>query len=345
MKKSLFILAATVVALCACNKETKTADFQGTPCKLSVAVSGNITKADTIADTEDEAAVNSLQVFIFRNDELDAYGAVANATSIDISATTGERTIFAVVNAPDLSAISKLSTLQATVSALTDNSLTSYVMVGNKTQTLILDNSVTINVDRIAARIKVDKVTRNFTAEALADATFEIVRFYETNVVGNDTYGLTAPSTLVWYTLPGTAIQTGMPLLYNKLATAAALAQNEAYETPVALYCYPNATAADDYEYNEGVFVQANAGITRFVMEAKINGDFYTYPIQIAGIENNKSYEIRNLVITRLGNPSDGDDDNDPGEDDPIQSGDITFSVEVNDWGLVLLGTEGTVTI
>ena len=51
------------------------------------------------------------------------------------------------------------------------------------------------------------------------------------------------------------------------------------------------------------------------------------------------------LVITRLGNPSNGDDVIDPGEDDPIVSEEIPFTVVVNDWEQVLLGTDGTVTI
>lgn len=345
--KRIFIFAVAALALVACNKNLgpETA-VQGTPSKLTVSISSNATKAETIADTENEAKVNSLQIFVFRADELDVYGTVANDTEIELAATTGDRTVYAVVNAPDLSSIAKKSVLEAEISLFTQNTATNFVMVGKKDVTLGTETDVVVPVDRIAARIKLDKVTRNFTSAALADATFEIVRFYETNVVGNQTYGLTAPSTLVWYTLPGAAIETGKPLLYDKLETAAALAQEASYETAHSLYAYPNALTADDYVYDEdGAFVSANGGITRFVMECKINDAFYTYPIEIKGIQNNKSYEIRNLVITRLGNPSDGDDDNDPGEDEPIVSEDYNFSITVNDWGLVLLGDEGTVTI
>lgn len=347
MKKSLILLAAAAFALASCNKTAEpTAPAQGTPSKVTVSVSSRTTKADTIADTDDEAKVNTLQIFVFRGDDLDVYGSVANATEMELNATTGDRTVYAVVNAPDLSSVAKKSVLEAEISLFTQNTATNFVMVGKSDVTLGTETDVVVPVDRIAARIKLDKVTRNFSSAALADATFEIIRFYETAVVGNQTYGLTAPATLVWYTLPGTAIETGMPLLYSKLATAASLAQEESYETPVSLYAYPNAVEADDIEYDDaGAFVKANAGITRFVMETKINGSFYTYPIEIKGIVNNKSYEIRNLVITRLGNPSDGDDENDPGEDDPIESKDFNFSVTVNDWGLVLLGDEGTVTI
>lgn len=346
MKRTFLFLAAAAMTLLACNKVETSSDIKSAPSRVCVTVCGNATKAETVADTENEAKVNSLQIFVFRGDEIDAYGTVADATELELSATTGERTVYAVVNAPDLSAMAKMSSLEAAISLFSQNTATNYVMVGKTTVTLAAESEVTVNVDRIAARIKIDKVTRNFAAASLADATFEIIRFYETSVVGNQTYGLTAPASLVWYTLPGTAIETGNALLCDKLATAASLAQEGTYETAHSLYAYPNATVADDIEYDgAGAFVKANAGITRFVMETKINGDFYTYPIEVIGIQNNKSYEIRNLVITRLGNPSDGDDDNDPGEDDPIVTETMTFKIIVNDWGLVLLGEDGTVTI
>ena len=63
-------------------------------------------------------------------------------------------------------------------------------------------------------------------------------------------------------------------------------------------------------------------------------------------LESNKSYEISNLILTRLGNQSDGDDTIKDGETDKIESFEIPFGITVKGWETVLLGNEeGVVTI
>ena len=62
-------------------------------------------------------------------------------------------------------------------------------------------------------------------------------------------------------------------------------------------------------------------------------------------VERNKSYEVKELVITRVGNPSDGDDDIEGDENKPIQSSQATITINVLDWEQVLIGENGTITI
>lgn len=340
MRKNLIFAAAACVALAACNKEAAQV-IKSEPCDVTISLASRATKA-TVADTEDEAKVSSIQVFVFNGDALDVYGTDATgATEITLKATTGARKVVALVNAPDFSTEASYAALMAKVSLLSDNASDKFEMVGEKDVTLAASTEVVVNVDRLAARLRLLKITRNFTAPALAALSADkcqVVRVYATNAVGNVLYSKAVASPVKWHSSElneGAAIETSFGFIYSKPAEAYNLAQEASYESNVSLYVYPNATAEDS----------ESAKLTRIVLEMLIDGEYYTYPIPVAGILSNKSYDAQELVITRLGNHSNGDDVIDPGEDDPIVSEEIPFKVVVNDWDQVLLGANGTVTI
>ena len=365
MKKSSLLLsaAAALVALAACNKtEAVVSVPEGTRADVVVSIAGAGTKATT-SDTANEAKVSNLQVFIFRGDAVDAYGSADDKTSITLSATTGERTVYALVNCPSMASVSSLAALQATLSSLGLKAEGEYVnkdgdhfeMVGSLVHTIIASDAtdgINVPVDRLAARVKIDKITRDFSrvsgeSSALAqlDASkFKIVKMYLGSAVDNAKYGaytsgshkVGAPASYTWYNSilngDGSALATGFPLVYDKLATAATLAEDASYETSHSFYCYPNPTTEDG----------ASAKVTRLVIECEIDGDYYTYPILLStGVLNNHSYQINELVITRLGNPSNGDDNIDEGEDDPVTALSIPFGITVQDWEQVFVTSEG----
>lgn len=344
MKKYLLI-AASALSLMACNKEQEvvnapdTNNAQRAALKVEICGTSSLTKAE--AQTADEASVNNLQVFVFNEDQIDVYGTVSDAKTITLDATTGARTIYAVVNAPDLKAVKTMSELKATLSKLTDNSRDNFVMVGSKQETLSAQSNVSIDVNRIAARVVIGKITRKMGTAglaALAEDKFEFVRAYLADVVAEQKYDRTLSTYSQWMSsaLDDSSIKTGNALIYHKPSAAVKIAQNASHTYNQYLYCYPNATTED----------AAAARVTRLVIECKIDGAFYTFPVLLdMGVQSNKSYEIRELILTRLGNPSDGDDNIDDGEDEPIVSVEIPFGVEVKDWEVVLVGNEGTVTI
>ena len=140
MKKSIFAFAAALAALVACNKNEATPmqpqnQESLVPCELTVGICGAITKA-TAVTTENEAKVNNLQVFVFRGDDLDAYASVDNAQELTLSCTAGDRVVYALVNAPDYSAVPGKAALLAKVSELSANSLSNFEKVGSKSVTL-----------------------------------------------------------------------------------------------------------------------------------------------------------------------------------------------------------------
>ena len=328
MKRILFF-AAGLAALVACNKELPS---QGnTPAlpqedtqlhELTVKVAGrNI--ATKATDISGEATVNSLQVFVFRSgaDELDAYGTVASASELTISCTTGEKDIYALVNAPDLKAIATKTDLLATVSELSNNRTDNFEMIGTATATVPEALGITVNVDRLASRVVIKKITRNFTSDALKAVDFSIDAIYLVNAAGDLNYGKDGEPTK-WYN-EGSNKSEQATLLVD--TPSAAVINGESHSTAHYFYAYPNLNSGDDAVAD-----------TRLVVEATLDGRKYYYPVTMPKMESNKSYEINELTITRPGS-------DDP--DTPIEITDQDFKIQVNDWTVVLVNGNGNVEI
>ena len=333
MKKNYFAAAlAALLATLACNKNEQPAALPATdgPSEVTVRISSPLTRA-RVADTADEAKVTTLDVFVFRGDVLDAHES-GTGLSLSVRATQGDRTVYAVVNAEeDLSAVSSLNALKNKVSLLASNTRSKFVMTGSKSQTLGATATVNIDVERLAARFKIDKITNRLTSSAQANS-FSITRIFLTNVSGNTRYDGGSASSPVWFADSKLNVSSAPnDLIYKKLQTPASVASGASHTTSYSFYAYPNQNAEKN---------------TLLVVEAKIDGRFYTYPLMIAGtVDRNKSYEVSELIITRIGNPSDGDDDIEGDENKPIQSSQATVTVNVLDWDQVLIGDNGTITI
>ena len=317
MKKSIFAFAAALAALVACNKNEATPmqpqDQESlVPCELTVGICGAMTKATAVA-ADNEAKVNRLQVFVFRGDDLDAYASVENAKELTLSCTAGERVVYALVNAPDYSTVPGKAALLAKVSELEANTLTNFEMVGSKTVTLPQSEKVSIDVNRIASRVVLKKITRNFTSAALQALDFTVDAIYLVNVAGNTSYDLTA-APAAWYNIAENKNELAS-LLYD--APAAPIVNGQSYPTAHTFYAYPNDLAVNT---------------TRIVIETTLGETKYYYPINLPAMDSNKSYEIEEVKITRPGSDN---------PDEPVSFADATFSINVIDWTVVPV-TEGT---
>ncbi|MBO4568674.1 MAG: hypothetical protein J5674_01615, partial [Candidatus Methanomethylophilaceae archaeon] len=148
MKKIfLFLAAASLVGMAACNKPDNRAaadssrnegviEFTLTP------EDGAGTRAVTAYTTAQtyETKVNTVQIFVF-----DADGKVAayknNGTSLSgsINTTAGDKTVWAVINGPDLASVATLNALKETAVDLSANSTTAttgFIMAGSGTCTV-----------------------------------------------------------------------------------------------------------------------------------------------------------------------------------------------------------------
>ena len=367
MKHSIILpIAAGLIAMTACNNE-KSANAPETAEKAEVLVlldSGSPSKAYYDEDLKfNEVYVDEVQILVFKeNGMIDTYSDEFEMLEdkvdengdllfgVRLTTTTGQRRIYAAVNVhQDLSVVTSEQELLGKVSYLKDNNSGHFEMFGSKDVTLGANNEVEIEVDRFVARVKIDKVTNALTNSVLAESAF-IRRIFLTHAYGEADYNFASGNTIyatrgIFWNLDrnGTTLTEGgdeykavNSLIYQTISESVksfdgSIGSGMSFEEPCCFYVYPDHGSEGEH--------------TILVVEMQIQSRYYTYPVDITGIagkiESNKSYEIGELVITRLGNPSNGDNTIDEGEDKPIEPADVDFTIKVKDWDTILLGEDG----
>ena len=296
----------------------------------------NHTKATSYVTSQTyETTVNNVQVLVFDSTgALNAYvDADKSVTGITINTTAGSKTVWAVVNGPDLSSVTTVSGLSAMAIDLGDNSTTAsagFVMAGSTTCTVSSSTATaSISVRRFVARVALAKVS-NSLPDSYGSLTVNSVALI--NVVGNQNLaGAATPST--WYNkmgrkdgatassqiIDGSSYLASCPTLtFKSISSSVANGSSLTPSTPYLLYCYPNSTSTDA----EGWSSSFTARKTRLVVTATISGTKYYYPIVIDAPTRNTAYTVE-LTITGLGST-------DP--DKPVVKGSINASVTVQGW-------------
>ena len=344
MMRFVAFSCAAVAAMCfaSCNKNEQAPVIPDRPVKITVSVSGprySETKATSVTYSN-ESKVNNVQIYVFNNGDLENYISVDNQKTVEISATSGERTIWALVNAPQFSNISTVDQLKARTSDLADNAVNGFVMAGSATQVLADGTDVPVTVRRIVSRIAVQKITPQFTFSR-ESYVMEIQGIYLINVVGNATYDGEFIASGVWYNKLGHVIPEGSSvgecddLLFD--SPLATIQNGHPYEVEHVFYPYPNPTATS------GSYPSSwSARRSMLVVEVKIltSGGSGTlpvnaigyYPVELPVLERNKSYIIEEIILTK--NP--GSTPYVPLDDDAV-----TATISVADWaGPENLGTQ-----
>ena len=326
MKHRIFLAAWLIAAVCtvSCSKaQTEQADKLteniNDRTELTVGINRSLTKSSTITD-EDEVKVNTLQVFVFRGDALDAYASAESVSEVTLNCTNGERTVYALVNAPDISHISSKTALLATKTHLYNYTDYGFEMIGSKDVILPQTSTVTIDVTRIVSRVILKQVTRNFTSPALADLEFKIDEVYLINVAGDTNYGLTDEPE-AWHNSKG--YDGTFPELTHDNSEAN-IVNGDYWPMNCRYYAYPN----DSEDSTEEDWCPRR---TRLVLKTTLGGKVYYYPVTLPELEPNKSYEIENLTITRPGSDN---------PDKPVTFQEATFDINVLPWSVVPV-TEG----
>ena len=342
MKKTFLLMAAIAAMVCSCDKdgdcipchqETRTGtlsvslDFEDAP--VTRAASSYVTAQSY------ETKVNDVQILVFdEKGALNAYiDADAQTSGISINTIYGEKTVWAVVNGPDVSAITTLSDLKmVTVNLGTNNSLTDtkgFVMTGSTTCSLSAGTATaSIAVKRLVSRVALLKVNN-----ALPDSygSLNVLNVTLINVVGNQNLECSAtPST--WYNkmgrtdgsnnsaiIDGSAYMATLPdFTFKKVGQTVANGSSLEPSTPYLFYTFPNPTATD----NTGWSSSFSARKTRLVVTASVGSTKYYYPITLDTPARNTAYSVE-LTITGLGST-------DP--DKPVEKGSITATVTVEGW-------------
>ena len=342
MRKTISILAMAAAVLCSCDKNADCV-----PCEQqetgTLAVSllfdeGAQTKAVPSFTTSQtyETQVNKVQVFVFDEaGKINIYkDAGTTQSNISISTTTGKKTIWAVVNGPDLSEVASLAELEDTAIDLAANSTTAatgFVMAGSTSCTVSATAATAnISVSRLVARVALQKVT-NQLPDGYGALTIDNVVL--TNVAGNQNIaGDATPAT--WYNKMGrkdgatessqiidgeTNKASCEALTFKSVKQEVAHGSNLNIATPYLFYSFPNSNTAG----STGWVNPFTARASRLVVTATIDGVKYYYPVTLSKkLERNKAYTVE-ITITGLGST-------DP--DKPIEKGGLTAAITVLDW-------------
>lgn len=343
MKKTLLLMAAVAAMVCSCDK-----DGDCVPCqkeeeqeqKAALRVSLNLegdpqTRATNYVTAQAyETAVNDVQIFVF-----DSKGALATyldadtkTSDITINTIYGQKTVYAVVNGPDLSGITTQDALEHTAVDLGANSTTTskgFVMVGsNACNVSGTTATVSISVKRLVARVALQKIT-NALPDSYGSLTVNNVMLI--NVAGNQNLECTA-SISTWYNKMGrkdgatatqiidgtTNLASHPTLTFMSVGKSVANGGSLAPATPYLFYTYQNNSTSEGNGWSNTF----SARKTRLVVIATIGGTKYYYPVSISNPQRNTAHTVE-LTITGLGST-------DP--DILVQKGAITATVTVDPW-------------
>ena len=343
MRKTISILAMAAAVLCSCDKNADCVPCEDQQETGTLAVSllfdeGAQTKAVTSFTTSQtyEKQVNKVQIFVFdESGKINIYkDAGTTQSNISISTTTGKKTIWAVVNGPDLSEVASLAELEDTAIDLAANSTTAatgFVMAGSTSCTVSASAATAnISVSRLVARVALQKVT-NQLPDGYGALTIDNVVL--TNVAGNQNIaGDATPAT--WYNKMGrkdgatessqiidgdTNKASCEALTFKSVKQEVAHGSNLNISTPYLFYSFPNSNTAG----STGWVNPFTARASRLVVTATIDGVKYYYPVTLdKKLERNKAYTVE-ITITGLGST-------DP--DKPIEKGGLTAAITVLDW-------------
>lgn len=315
MKNVFIVSAAFALVAAGCAKEDVCQeDFQSKT--VSVDISVPVSLMTKVTDLSDEARINTLQVFLFReNGVLEACKSVA-AANVSFDCSVGTKDIAAVVNAPEINGVKTYQELKETVSGLKDNSAGAFVMYGAKRMEISeASSSVSVDVSRLVSRVSITQITNSFELEQYHQSKFEIKRIYLVNVAGNKEYDGTSEATF-WYNNGKLDEKAeALHLISTGNLENVELGHNAVYKTAHYFYCYPNSATDENAQ-------SMRQSPTRLVVEMAIDGVVYYYPVTIPDIDSNHSYNVK-LNIKRLGSAA---------PDIPVEFETAGFTVNVQDW-------------
>ena len=312
---SLVTAALAALALASCTREK--ADIDGKPVEVNVTILGTAPTRSTSVTYANESKVANLQVYVFNDGKLEDYQDAGAAMTAQLTATSGERTVWALVNAPSLKDVTTEADLKARVSRLADNKTNALVMSGSTTQELKDGGTVPVTVKRLVSRVSIKKISTEFQY-ALAGESLTVDGIYLINVAGDGNYAADGtPET--WVNQLGHKDNGLDALLYDKLS--ATVNNKKTYEKEHVFYPYPNPTQEDSYE------ADWKPRHTMLVVEVTFDGKKGYYPVVLPVLERNKTYVIDEMVIRHR-----------PGDVpyQPLETGNATVQITVNDWELGL---------
>lgn len=328
------IVAAMVASAASCERETS--NFSSECVKLSLSFSDGascataVTKAagDASSRVSAEKNINNVQIFVFNRDgSIDNCKRYTGGGSTDswtmpepMECTTGTKDVWAVVNAKtDYTSggavMDKASLLRQTVlleDIDIDGNVSNLIMVGNSGEKEFSATggtplSFTIDVHRLVCAVTLEKVQNliqnaNYSDKVLVCGAFLMQAPGIQRIDGGIAASNTSYDYTCWYARHSK--ETGCNILTDSFAeTPVAYGEGNAYTSRHTFYCFANDYGfgyggdSSDAVLNDGTDKKSS---TYLVVEAKINGSLYYYPVVLPKLEPNVKYGV-SLTIEHLG--------------------------------------------
>jgi hypothetical protein len=328
--KRLMMMAIAVAMVCSCSKEELKVET-GEESMLYVSLQPEDgTKAGGASHgvQADDNHIKTLEIFVFRINEgkaddgmLDGYRKftaeeLGTLTNLEIQTTTGKKMIYAVANSHMASwkGINTRKLFEEQTAQLVQDDVRDFIMVGGTQAQLQLASTVSFSIRRMVARVKLNSVKTAFAGGPYEGMSLADVKAYLINVQGSklmyngsgNNYAILNNGGYVEDDVNSCAMQ-GM--LYDALASAVT---DAGYSTPHYFYCYENAIESEE----------SGSKFTRLVVEGKLDGTTYYYPVILKGVARNSCYSV-DITIRRPGST-------DPGKD--VEKGSLMASIAVEDW-------------
>ena len=308
-----YFFSAALAALTILSCERENIGTENEPATINVTILGTSPTRVTSVKYDNESKIKDLQVYVFNNGNLEDYQHVEQAMTAQLTATSGLRTIWALVNAPSFDNPKTESELKEKATQLADNNPDAFVMVGSTSLELKDQLTVPITVKRFVSRVSIKKISTDFQS-ALASETVSIDGIYLINVAGDNTYAADGtPGT--WVNKLKHEDSSYDALLYDKVT--ATVNNTKAYENEHVFYPYPNPV---DNKLFDATWAPRN---TILVVEVTFQNKKGYYPVVLPALERNKTYSIDEMILRHL--PSD-----EPFK--PLETGDASVQISVNEW-------------
>ena len=371
MRNSLFFAICLFLASCQQNDPSlwqKATESTSTGTLMVNLILPDNPATKVVGTDTDESAVKTVQIFVFKDvsstdrsqntRETDKWSD-GDETSVTLSTLTGEKRVWALVNAPRQSFRNEQE-LMSHYSMLEENSATGLVMTGSTGIDVGEYNTATsagnmttaaITVSRLGARISVRNVNVNFSDTSLEGCYFDVKEVYVLNAVNSVSLGGTSRTatelgeSAQWYNLEA----------WNESVPSAARAilgdrgnmgitigpTTGTMDLNRFFYVYPNVSTASQ----DNTTATASPRLTRVILHGYIRGEagrnlgdnaahseesYYCFDIPKssngATLESNHTYDIADITITMPGGPSDAPADR------PM-FGKVSATVTVSEWG------------
>ena len=254
------------------------------------------TKAVGVVDGgPQENRINDVQVILFdAGGAADGYAALGQQGTVRVRTHTGEHEVWAFSNFPSVAGIADKGALEALLVRLEDVSFGNMPLYGMKEVKITRGFEGTVPLDHFLSRVTVSKITNLMENDILQAEEFRVLDIYLTNVPATVNVGKTAVAS-TWYNKMGLRNEMDTFLHDAVPEGSQVIPLGSSYNVRHSLYSLPNIREEDD----RGDAWSPRR--TRLIVKAMVGSEVNYYPITLPVMQSNRSYNVSELVITRLG--------------------------------------------